>query len=246
MAAVGLSRHVGGQATTETLAHRCQLAAGTAVLEVGCGTGLTAAWLAAELGCDVTAVDRHPRMLGWARRTLADRGLADRVAVVEADLRDLPFPDDTFDAVVGECVLAFVDDRPAALRELARVVRPGGVLGVNEPGLVGDGPLPDEVATFVADALPGMDLAPVEDWPALLSAAGLVDVTTVHHDLSLRDELRALVRRVGARELARVVAATGRTWRDDPELRSLIARRARPPRGTVERFGAGIHVGRVP
>jgi len=95
------------------------LVRGRDVLEVGCGTGLILARLA-RLARRAVGVDLSPGMLAVAR----DRGLD----VVEGDATALPFPDASFDAVVSFKVLAHVPDIRAALSEMARVARPGGIV----------------------------------------------------------------------------------------------------------------------
>lgn len=96
--------------------------AGDHVLDVGCGTGVvarTALRRVGPAGC-VTAVDVNPDMLAVAARTAME------VAGRRADAQALPFRDGRFDATVSQLVLMFVPDAVAALREMARVTRPGG------------------------------------------------------------------------------------------------------------------------
>jgi SAM-dependent methyltransferase len=90
------------------------------VLEVGCGWGELAEWLARETGAEVVAVDLSPRMVELAR----ERGVDARVADVQA----LPFEDGSFDVAVAAWMLYHVPDLAAAVAELARVLRPGGRL----------------------------------------------------------------------------------------------------------------------
>jgi SAM-dependent methyltransferase len=95
------------------------------VLDLGCGGGAFAATLAGR-GWNVTGVDVSEDQLRLAR----ERG----VEVVRADAKELPFADSTFDAAVSVFTHTDMDDFAGALRELARVVRPGGVfvyLGVH-------------------------------------------------------------------------------------------------------------------
>jgi ubiquinone/menaquinone biosynthesis C-methylase UbiE len=90
------------------------------VLEVGCGWGELAELVRRATGAQVVATDLSPRMVELAR----ERGLDARVA----DVQDLPFEDGAFDAVVAAWMLYHVPDLGRALRELARVLRPGGLL----------------------------------------------------------------------------------------------------------------------
>jgi SAM-dependent methyltransferase len=90
------------------------------VLEVGCGTGELAARVRDELGAEVVAIDLSPRMIDL---TLA-RGIDARIA----DVQDLPFADEEFDCVAAAWVLYHVPDLHAGLSEIARVLRPGGIV----------------------------------------------------------------------------------------------------------------------
>jgi demethylmenaquinone methyltransferase/2-methoxy-6-polyprenyl-1,4-benzoquinol methylase len=101
------------------------------VLDVATGTGLVAAELLRQ-GFRVTGVDQSPEMLAGARRRFGDR-----VELVEAAAESLPFDDATFDHLTVTYLLRYVDDPEATLRELARVVRPGGVLASLEFGVPG-------------------------------------------------------------------------------------------------------------
>jgi demethylmenaquinone methyltransferase/2-methoxy-6-polyprenyl-1,4-benzoquinol methylase len=74
-------------------------------------------------------------MLEEARRRIAAAGLAGRVELVAGEAERLPFPDASFDALTFTYLLRYVDDPAATLRELARVVRPGGVVASLEFGL---------------------------------------------------------------------------------------------------------------
>jgi SAM-dependent methyltransferase len=92
---------------------------GTSVLDVGCGSGLTLV-LAAERGATVSGLDVSPGLLGVARARLPGADLRD------GDMESLPFTDAAFDAAVGVNAFQFAGDPRRALREAARVTRPGG------------------------------------------------------------------------------------------------------------------------
>jgi SAM-dependent methyltransferase len=97
---------------------------GTRLLDVGCGTGLMLQ-LASDRGAQVTGVDVAPGLLAVARQRLpaADLWLA--------DMDRLPLADASFDAVVGANTFQFAGDPPGALREAARVCRPGGAVAAS-------------------------------------------------------------------------------------------------------------------
>ena len=95
-------------------------AAPTRLIEVGCGTGALAARCAAELGCEVVALDASAEMV----RATQSRGIDAMVG----DVQQLPFPDGAFDCAVGDWMLYHVPDLDRGVAELARVLRPGGRL----------------------------------------------------------------------------------------------------------------------
>jgi demethylmenaquinone methyltransferase / 2-methoxy-6-polyprenyl-1,4-benzoquinol methylase len=100
---------------------------GDRVLDVACGTGLVARALVDRWGCEVVGLDQSASMLGRARAKLAaDQRLAARVTLVEGEAEHLPFADREFDHLTFTYLLRYVDDPAATLRELARVVKPGG------------------------------------------------------------------------------------------------------------------------
>ncbi|HET9288286.1 MAG TPA: class I SAM-dependent methyltransferase [Gaiella sp.] len=102
---------------------------GGEVLDVATGTGLVAKALV-ERGFRVTGVDQSPEMLALARQRFGDR-----LELVEASADELPFADRSFDHLTFTYLLRYVDDPAATLRELARVVRPGGTVAMLEFGL---------------------------------------------------------------------------------------------------------------
>src|SRR2546423_3049 len=95
------------------------------VLEIGAGTGANVA-LYSDGVDELTLTEPEPAMLHRLQRRI--RLYATHALVLRAPAEDLPFTDDTFDAAVSTLVLCSVDDQPRALRELRRVLRPGGAL----------------------------------------------------------------------------------------------------------------------
>ena len=101
------------------------------VLDAGCGDGALAC-AAALRGAAVIGVDPDPAMLAAARARAKQAGV--EAAFSEGRIESLPFADASFDVVVAITVLCFVADAAAALRELVRVLRPGGRLVLGELG----------------------------------------------------------------------------------------------------------------
>jgi len=98
------------------------------VLDVACGTGAVIGRLSARSDAHVVGVDLSAPMLGRARRRFSRDARGARVHLVRARAEQLPFADATFDAVTFTYLLRYVEDPAATLRELARVLRPGGAI----------------------------------------------------------------------------------------------------------------------
>ena len=106
------------------------------VLDVATGTAAVAIELArAQSARTVVGVDQSPEMLEAGRDRVAQAGLSERIEVRDGRAEALPFADGEVDALTFTYLLRYVDDVPATLRELARVVRPGGTVAMLEFGL---------------------------------------------------------------------------------------------------------------
>lgn len=178
--------NIGGHGSMDRLAEMCHIGAGTRVLEVGCGTGGNACYLAEKYGCTVVGIDIAEQMVRQATRKAEERGLADRVSFRVGDAYHLGFPDTTFDAVVTVFVSLFLD--PAkAFPEFLRVLKDGGYLGINEMYRAEDVP---PGATAKVDAtertyreltkLPFTLRSPAT-WSRSFESAGFADVTLEKH-----------------------------------------------------------------
>jgi ubiquinone/menaquinone biosynthesis C-methylase UbiE len=117
----------------ETLREMLDPAPGERVLEVGPGTGYyslqAARWIAP--GGQLDVLDIQESMLDELTRRATTAGIAN-VAATQGDARDVPYPDATFDAAFLVATLGEIPDRDQALRELRRVLKPGGRLVVGE------------------------------------------------------------------------------------------------------------------
>jgi SAM-dependent methyltransferase len=135
------------------------------VADLGCGTGALAEELAGRVR-KVIAVDQSAEMLRAARRRLARRRT---VEIHEARLEALPLADASCDAAIAVLVLSYLREPAAALREAARVLRPGGRLVVVEAARHED----EELRTRMGQISPGFD----EDELAAAFPPGLADLT---------------------------------------------------------------------
>jgi len=109
-----------------------ELEPGMTLLDVGCGPGSITRGLAERVAPgQVVGVDLSRETLAAARRDAAERGL-DNLQYQEGSVYSLPFPDGRFDVAYAHQVLQHLRDRGAALREMLRVVRPGGLVAVRD------------------------------------------------------------------------------------------------------------------
>jgi len=105
------------------------------VLDVATGTAAVAIELVRQKGCRVVGIDQSPEMLAGAQARVEAAGLSDRITLVEGGAEKLPFPDGAFDALTFTYLIRYAEDPGVTLAELARVVRPGGVVAALEFGL---------------------------------------------------------------------------------------------------------------
>jgi ubiquinone/menaquinone biosynthesis C-methylase UbiE len=122
------------------LADQAALRPGERVLDVACGTGVVARGAAERVGSTgrVAALDINPGMLAVARSLQTTTGAP--IEWHEGSVLALPFPDSAFDVVLCQLGLQFFPDRPAALREIRRVLVPAGRLALNVFGLIEHNP----------------------------------------------------------------------------------------------------------
>jgi demethylmenaquinone methyltransferase / 2-methoxy-6-polyprenyl-1,4-benzoquinol methylase len=117
------------------LVSRLEVGPDAHVLDVATGTGAVALELVRRYGCSVVGIDRSPEMLAVARRRIAADELGANIELLEGRAETLPFADASFDALTVTYLLRYVDDPAATIRELARVVRPGGTVASLEFGV---------------------------------------------------------------------------------------------------------------
>lgn len=117
------------------MAQRWRLGDVRRALDVGCGVGHWGRTLLPFMHPDATldGVDREPAFAERATASAAELGIAHRATYRHAAVESLPFEDATFDLVTCQTVLMHVADVPAALREMIRVVKPGGLIAAVEP-----------------------------------------------------------------------------------------------------------------
>ncbi len=167
-----------GEPVAKDLIRKAALRPGERVLDVACGTGIIARLALQKVGKNgtVTGLDINPGMLAVARSIVPDA-----ITWHEASAEEMPFSDESFDVVICQMGLQFMEDKPAALEEMYRVLLPGGRLILNVPGPAGN------VFEILAEAM-GRNINPEDE-------------KLVKHVFSLNDtgEIRQLINDAGFR-----------------------------------------------
>ncbi|NIS79883.1 MAG: methyltransferase domain-containing protein [Anaerolineales bacterium] len=245
-AQVGLTKHMGGLAATETLIRLCGIEAAHEVLEVGCGVGQTSVLLVKRCGCRVVGVDLRPGMLAFAEARARKHRVSDRTEFRVGDITDLPFGDKKFDVVFGESITVFAPDHAKAIHEYARVLKHGGVLGLNETVWLKTPP-PEIEAWMSRELSGGAHTRTVGDWGALMEGADLsLDVSQVHA-YDIRTELRGMLQRYGCGGYLVVVLRQIGLYIRDPDYRSFVREIQQDrviPENLDEYLGYGLFVAR--
>ncbi|SDM64060.1 Methyltransferase domain-containing protein [Bacillus sp. OK048] len=121
--------HPGGIQLTKEVFKSERITSTTHILDVGCGTGQTAAYLATQYGAIVTGIDINPVMVEKAKTRMALYQLP--VEIIQGSIENCPLKDETFDFIISESVLSFVN-KPRSLTEAFRLLKKGGRFIANE------------------------------------------------------------------------------------------------------------------
>ena len=180
--------HPGGLKLTERLGHLLQLGPQSRVLDVACGTGTSAFFLAERFGCEIVGVDYGTQHIGRAKGEALARGLAGRVRFEQADAERLPFEAASFDAVVCECAFCTFPDKSRAAREFARVLRSRAWVGISD--LTRSRDLPRELEGLLAWIACIADAQPLESYVEWFRSAGFIPEARESHDEALIEMVR--------------------------------------------------------
>jgi sarcosine/dimethylglycine N-methyltransferase len=170
--------HYGGLAANDDLAYAAGIRSDDLVLDLCCGLGGPARYQALTRRCRVVGLDRHEGRIRGAVDLTRRVNLARRVRFLRGDAQALPFPAETFDAVLSQEALLHVSDKGKALAEAFRVLKPGGRLAFTD-WIAGPG-LGEEDRTLMWRGIAAHSVQTIHQYLALLRAAGFVELRIVN------------------------------------------------------------------
>ncbi len=178
---LGNSFHPGGLALTERLGQLLDLKPTSRVLDVAAGNGTSTIFLAQRFGCEVIGLDYGTKNIAAAIASAAEAGASERVRFKQGDAESSSFDNGEFDAVICECAFCTFSNKRSASAEFARVLRPGGRVGLSD--LTRSGPLCHELDNLLAWIACLADAQPIDRYTAYLEEAGFtIDQIELHDD----------------------------------------------------------------
>lgn len=199
---LGSSYHPGGTTLTRRLLDLLGLRHGQRLVDVASGVGTSSLLAAAEFGVLVDGVDLSEANVKLASGAAVATDLADRATYHLGDAEALPLEGGRYDAVICECALCTFPDKASAASEMARMLRPGGRVGISDITADRDR-LPAELTGLAAWVACIADARTTEQYEQILAAADLRVLAVEQHT----EALTRMINQVAARlELLRLIA----------------------------------------
>jgi ubiquinone/menaquinone biosynthesis C-methylase UbiE len=170
--------HYGGLAANDELASAAAIRSDDLVLDLCCGLGGPARYQALSRRCRIVGLDYNEGRIKGAADLTRRVNLARRVRFLRGDAQALPFPPETFDAVLSQEALLHVPDKGKALAESFRVLKPGGRIAFTD--WIAGGGLTDADRAMVWKGIAAQSIQTINQYLALLKAAGFAEVRVVN------------------------------------------------------------------
>jgi len=135
---LGETLRPGGLKLTARLAEVAGISSNYLVLDIACGKGTTAFFLARKYGCQVIGIDLSDKMIASCRARAEEKEITSRVSFLLGDGENLPFSDSSFDTVISECSFSLLPNKEVAARDIGRILKPGGKLVMTDIILRGE------------------------------------------------------------------------------------------------------------
>jgi len=178
---LGDSFHPGGLTLTERVGELLCLTPESRVLDVASGKGTSAFFLAERFGCHVVGIDYSTENVAKANERAKTKRLVSRVRFEHGDAERLSFPDASFDVALCECAFCTFPNKTDAAGEFARVLRPGGRIGLSD--LTRDPTLPKDLDGLLVWIACIADAQPVARYAEYLRSANFdVEKVELHNE----------------------------------------------------------------
>lgn len=240
-----MTKHLGGLKATEQLAELCHIDQNKHVLVVGCGVGVTPCYLVKRYGCRVVGIDLSAKMIDRSEERAKRKGVEERTEFKVADAQNLPFEDATFDAVICESVNAFIKDKPRALGEYVRVIKPEGYVGLNEVTWL-ETP-PQDLVTYLYRIMGAEFLTANDGWKKLLEGPGLGEIVALIYRTNALSQWANEVRQFEFSDFLRAWSKFSYLFIKSPACRRFTKEALTFPRSIpslFKYFGYGLYVGK--
>ena len=190
-------------ASHRTVAHMCtliedKLGAGAKMLDIGGGYGGSARYVAEHYGAETVSLNLSEVQNERGRKQNDERGLADKVTIVDGDFENIPYDDDTFDVVWSQDAMLHSGNRTRVLDEAVRVLKPGGVFIFTDPMMADD--CPDGVLGPVLDRIQLETMGSPGFYRKELAARGLTERTFEDHTHQVPRHYGGIKKMLEARE----------------------------------------------
>ncbi len=166
--------HYGGTAAVDRLMAQARVVAADRVLDICCGLGGPARYIAWKTGCRVTGLDLTTSRVEGATALTEAAGLAAQVSFRQGNALALPFADASFTLAISQEAFAHIPDKPTLVAGITRVLRPAGRLVFSD--ILSRQPLGSDDARRLFDGMRFSDIATEADYRAWLQSAGLTVV----------------------------------------------------------------------
>ena len=178
--------HPGGLRATHKLAESCFINKNSKVLDLACGKGTSAIYLAKKYGCQVIGLDLDARLIDFAKNLARKNGVQDLVSFIVGDALAIPFSDNQFDAVISQSMLILIKEQQKVIREAYRVTREGGFCGWVELSWKKE-PTEEFLDTLVnvIDAYCMLNDFTFEGWQKLFEDAGVTKLKVIERSMNM-------------------------------------------------------------
>jgi len=231
----GVTKHVGGLKATRRLGSLCRLDEKKIVLDVGSGIGISPCFLAKEFGSRVIGIDILENMVNISTQRAKKKHIDHKVEFKLADAHRMPFEDNYFDAAISEDAILIMKDKPAILKECARVTKPGGFVGLSCATWVKTPPqkMKEEASLFT-------EVYDADTWKSMMETAGLVDLVAEVNQVTPFGEFVEQFKWIGLRDFFSVfgkLVSAARPFMNKTSFSS---------KDIAEYVGYGTYIGKKP